>query len=471
MRRQIRFSLALLWTVAPLAAAPQRVSPATPDRAVLVARLDSLTQAFLAEGPRAGVTVAVIRGSDTLLLRGAGERDRERHLPATTTTVYQIGSITKQFTAAAVMQLVEQHRIALTDPLTKYLPQYPQWSAVTIQQLLDHTSGIHSYSSSTEWRRHWSADVTPAQLLDLVARDTFDFAPGTQWRYDNSGYVLLGLILERVTGRPYGELMIERFFRPLGMRTASYCPTRAADTLSALGYLSQQGALVPAIYLSTTHWYAAGALCMSVPDFLRWQTALTGGGVVSAASFARMSTSDSASGEPTRYGFGLALGRLGAHRFVWHDGGVSGFSSDQLWFPDDSLRVVAFTNTESVGAIHPFATNLAAVVLGLPLLPTVATPTIVALPAADRDRFIGTYDIATPAGRTLVLHVFADGTGLGARAEGPGQSAFSLLYYGNNLFGAEFDRSLRLRFVVDDGHTDRVVKVQRGVVMEGAKRP
>jgi CubicO group peptidase (beta-lactamase class C family) len=370
MRRSLA-ALALVITALPLAA--QR------DRAALTRRLDSLSRAWLAIGPSAGASIAVVRASDTLLLEGLGERDHERALPATSATVYRIGSITKQFTSAAIMQLVEQGKIGLGDPLTKYLPEYPQWRSVTVRQLLNHTSGIHSYTANRDWATTWGEDLTPARLVAFVAKDTFDFAPGTQYRYNNTGYVLLGMLLDRVTGTPYPALMRDHFFVPLGMRSAAYCPSNPTRTDDARGYDRGATEIKPAKFMSMTHPYSAGALCMSVMDYLRWQSALTSGHVVTTASYTMMSTSDTlAGGKPVNYGFGLAPGLLGAHRVVQHSGGVNGFNTSQMWFPDDSLRVVVFSNT--VGS-NPdrLARTLASAVLGVsepapPVANAVATP-------------------------------------------------------------------------------------------------
>jgi CubicO group peptidase (beta-lactamase class C family) len=466
----VRSCLSLLCLAGQTAGAQQGATPVPPSRAVLVARLDSLVQDFITDAPAAGITAAVVRGSDTLLLRGVGERDRDRHLPATTATVYRVGSITKQFTSAAVMRLVEQGRISLTDPVTKYLPEYPQWSGITIRQLLNHTSGIHSYTASSEWQKHWAEDMTPAQLIGFVTSDSLDFAPGTRWRYNNTGYMLLGLVLEKVTGRPYAALIDESMFRPLGMRTAAYCPSRPSDSLYSAGYKFDNGKLAPATYLSMTHPYAAGALCMSVPDYLRWQTALTSGGVVSPATYALMSTSDSAGGRPTRYGFGLAPGMMGTHRLVAHSGGVNGFATQQVWFPDDSLRVVVFSNTETSNPDR-LAANLAGAVFGLPLIRKPTLPPIVALPAAERDHFVGTYDFVTPTGGKFTVRMFVEGDALMSQAEGPGQGKFPLMYFGANTFGAAFDPSLRLTFTVVDGRATKLLLLQGGQTMEGARRP
>ena len=444
---------------------------AASTRAALVARLDSLTRAWVANAPAAGVTVAVVKGNDTLLLEAVGERSRESHVPATTTTVYRIGSISKQFTSAAIMQLVEQGRIALTDPMTKYLPEYPQWSGVTVRQLLNHTSGIHSYTSSQAWSKTWNDDLTPAQIVAFVASDTLDFAPGTAWRYNNTGYVLLGMILDRVTGTPYPEYMRKHFFQPLGMRSAAYCPSHPTDPVYASGY-DLRGTLVPTRYLSMTHPYSAGALCMSVPDYLTWQAALTSGRVVRPASFALMSSSDTlANGMPTHYGFGLAPSDAGSHHGVTHGGAVNGFNSEQSWFPEDGVRIVLFANTAGANT-GLLASNLAAATFGLPLATT--PPPMVEfqeLASAERAKYVGVYDLVPPPGGTFPIHIVEEGGKLLSFAEGPGQGKFPLLYQGKDTFGAAFDPTLRITILFTDGKATRARLSQRGITMEGPRRP
>lgn len=467
----MRFASIPLFVVL-VSAAPVRSQQASDTgRARLVAQLDSLSRDFVSRGSAAGITVAVVRGSDTLLNKGVGERDRGRHLPATKETVYRIGSITKQFTAAAVMQLVEQGRVSLSDPLTTYLPQYPQWHSVTIRQLLNHTSGIHPYTSSAEWRKHWPEDLAPGALVAFVSKDTFDFVPGTRWQYNNTGYLLLGMVLEKVTGRPYAQYVAEHLFAPLGLRHAEYCPSRPTDDSYAAGYEDAGGTLVPATYLSMTHPYAAGALCMTVPDFLTWQAALTGARVVRPATFAVMSTSDTvASGLRTGYGFGLVSGRLGSHALVGHGGGIHGFSTESAWFPDDSLRVVVFTNTATS---HPelLAANLASAVLGLPLRARPTMPPAVALALAERPKYVGTYDLITPTGRPFPIHVSLEGDALHVQADGPGQGRIPLIHLGGGVFGATFDPSLRVTITVGSGRGVKARLDQRGATMEGMRRP
>jgi D-alanyl-D-alanine carboxypeptidase len=374
MTRPIVLSaLALLSLLgSPLRAQPRPVpAPAAPPatRAELVARLDSLASAFLADGPSVGAEVAVVRGGDTLLLRGYGLADREARRATTVDQRFRIGSLTKQFTAAAIMRLAERGKLSLDDDLSRWVPEFPlQGHRVTLRQLLNHTAGIHNYTDSPAWRKRWADDLRPLQVVDFVARDTFDFAPGTRSSYSNTGYMLLGLVVERASGRPYAEFVRRELVAPLGLRHTSYCPSHPQGAEWASGYDVRNDSVVPAEYLSMTQPYAAGALCSTVGDFVAWQRALAAGRVVSPASYARMTTPDTlANGERLSYGFGLGVGQYKGHRMVLHDGGINGFNTSALRLPDDSLDVVVFSNTEGSGSGR-LVQNLTRAVLGLPLL-------------------------------------------------------------------------------------------------------
>lgn len=360
---------ALAALLLPSVSIAQTATPPGLTRAALVARIDSLVEDHLANAPAASAAVAVVRGSDTILMRGYGFADIQTKRPAGPTTMYEIGSITKQFTSSAIMRLVEQGRIGLDDDLSKYLPNFPlHGHHVTIRELLNHTSGIHSYTSSPAWRPHWADDLTPDSIVGFVASDSFDFAPGTAWRYNNTGYVLLGMVIEKVTGEPYARYLADQFFEPLGLRQTTYCPAqRARDTSYAEGYSPHGSQLVPTEYLSMTQPFAAGALCSSVRDYLVWQRALHGGQVVSAHSYSLMTTPDTlADGKRLTYGFGLVVADIGGHRVITHSGGINGYTTSQMYLPDDSLSVIMFTNTDGRGPDFT-AMNIARAVLGLPL--------------------------------------------------------------------------------------------------------
>ncbi len=444
-------------------------APPRPDRAVLVARLDSLAKAYRSDGRSVGLTIGVVRGADTLLLRGYGWADSAARRPASAETVYRIGSITKQFTSAAVLQLVQQNKLALDDTLGRFLPRYPQWGRVTIRQLLGHTSGIPSYTGNATWAKRMAEPFAPDSLLAFVARDTFDFAPGAGYRYNNTGYFLLGQVLERVTGTPYAELLRTRMFAPLGMRGATYCPDEPAGPTHAAPYDRTPAGNAPAQRISMTTPYAAGSLCLSVPDFLRWQAALTSGRVVDTALYTRMCRSDTLSdGKPSNYGWGLAPAMLGSHPMVQHGGDIPGGSAQQLWLPADSVRVVVFTNTLGSGP-GALARNLAAAVVGEPLRAAPAAPVAVALPPELRDAVVGSYVLAGPSGRAMPLVVRRDGERLVAQPEG--QGAMPLVYIGEETFGVGSDAAIRLRFAREGAKVTRVTLLQGGQTLEGTRTP
>jgi D-alanyl-D-alanine carboxypeptidase len=441
------------------------------SRASLETRIDSLATAFITNTRTPAVSVAVLRGSDTLVMKGYGEASVEAHRPATASTVYRIGSITKQFTAAAIMRLIERGKLSLDDPMSKYLPDVPlHGHIVTIRQLLNHTSGIHSYTSEPAWQKTWSTDLTPRQIVAFVDKDTFDFAPGTGWRYNNTGYVLLGMIIEKVAGEPYASFLQHEFFTPLGLRQTSYCPSRPTDPSFADGYSSEGGTVKPAAYLSMTHPFSAGALCSTVRDLVIWQRALEGGRVVNAKSYALMTTADTLNdGKRLNYGFGLIPAMLGTHKSVQHGGGVNGFTTSSAFFPDDSVNVAVFSNSDR--GPDALALNIARAVFGMPLVaapkPLVAVP----LPDADRDRLPGVYDLVAPGGEKFVMHITIENGRVVAQAEGQGQGKFPLVYLGNMQFGATIDPSLRITFISENGAITKMRLQQGGGTLEGARRP
>ena len=337
------------------------------ERAALKARIDSLAESFLSTTHTPGLSIAVLRGSDTLVMKGYGFADVQTHRPATASTVYRIGSITKQFTSSAIMQLVERGKLSLDDDISKYLPDVPEHGQkITVRELLNHTSGIHSYTSKKEWAARWSEDLTPRQVVAFVDADSLDFAPGTRFLYNNTGYMLLGMIIEKVSGESYASYLQHSLFTPLGLTSTSYCQNHPTDAAFAAGYSADSSGVKPATYLSMTHPFSAGALCSNVRDVAKWQRALAGGRVVNANSYRLMSMSDTtANGQPTHYGFGLANGTIEGKPWIGHTGGINGFTTATIYLPADRVDVVVFTNAEA--GPNPLAMNIVRAVLGLPL--------------------------------------------------------------------------------------------------------
>lgn len=382
--RERRWHLALALTAAlgACTVAVEREAPSAPADDP-VARIDAWAREAVESGQVAGLSVAVRRDPEIVLARGYGHADLENEVPASEHTVYRIGSVTKQFTAAVVMQLVAEGRVDLDADIRDYVDFPTQGQTVTVRQLLDHTSGIPSYTGLGEpfWSRS-RLDLSHDQLLGMVRDLPFDFAPGTQWRYNNSGYYLLGVLVENVTGASYEEALQSRLLGPLGLESTTYCDERKLIANRAEGYELADGELVNDTPLSMRVPFAAGALCSTVLDLLAWQRALDSGQVVTPEAYERMVTPGTlADGAPLSYGFGLGVDELEGHRRIQHGGGINGFASMLALYPDDGLRIVVLVNTPGRAA-GMLAERIARLLLGLEIEP----PDPAATEEADGDR-------------------------------------------------------------------------------------
>lgn len=324
-------------------------------------------EAALADGIVAGLSVAVEQDGELQLAKGYGMADLEQDVAADRSTVYRIGSITKQFTAAAIMQLVEAGQISLDAPIQAYVDFPTGDHEVTVEHLLHHTSGIKSYTSlGEEWARTIPLPMSHEDFLSLIVDKPFDFSPGDEWRYNNSGYYLLGMIVENVSGSSYAAYVEQTLVASLGLKRTTYCDEKRLIPGRAEGYELEDGELVNDDPISMTQPFAAGSLCSTVLDLLRWQAALESGEVVSSGSYTRMTTVATLNdGEATRYGYGLGVGDLDGHLRVSHGGGINGFATHLASYPDDDLRVVVLTNTPGPTATQ-LSEQIARYALGLP---------------------------------------------------------------------------------------------------------
>lgn len=315
----------------------------------LVSRIDSLAEARLAEGPVSGFTIGVKRGGDLLMVRGYGLADVEQGVPANAETVYRIGSLTKQFTAAAIMQLVEAGSVDLNASISVYVPDFRlQGHDVRVHHLLTHTSGIKNYTELGD--RFWREavrDLSHAEMRNVFEDEPFNFAPGDEYGYSNSAYYLLGMIIEKASGTSYEDYLGEKVFGPLGLTRSSYCHERRITPGRAQGYDQLEGTLVNDEAISMNTPGAAGALCSTVPDLLSWTAALRSGRAVTEASYQAMTTSARLNdGSAVEYGFGLRV-VAGEHARIIHGGGINGFSTILAHYPDNGLDIVILSNTRS----------------------------------------------------------------------------------------------------------------------------
>ncbi|HEX5886929.1 MAG TPA: serine hydrolase domain-containing protein [Pyrinomonadaceae bacterium] len=290
-----------------------------------------------------GLSLAVINNGEIVLARGYGLANVEHQAPVKPETIFQSGSVGKQFTAAAVMLLVEDGKLNLDDKLTKYIANSPEsWNKITVRHLLTHTSGMTDYPKDFDMRR----DYTEDDLVQMIKSTPLAFQPGEKYSYSNLAYVMLGVLIRKVSGKFYGDFLQERVFKPLDMSTArviseaDIVANRAAGYRVVNGQLKNQNWVSPS--LNTT---ADGALYLTVYDMAKWDAALYTEKLLKRASLDAMWTPVKLNNGKTHpYGFGWALGQVRGHRIVEHGGSWQGFKSHISRYVDDKLTVVVFAN-------------------------------------------------------------------------------------------------------------------------------
>jgi CubicO group peptidase (beta-lactamase class C family) len=420
------------------------------DRQALVAALDSASRAHAAQPMVPGISVAVVRGADTLLMRGYGKVDLEWDVatPADAGASYEIGSMTKQFTAAALLQLAEDGKVDLDADLTAYLPDYDtQGRRIPVRRLLDHTSGIKGYTEMPVFGDLRMQRLPRDTLVSLVQAEPLEFEPGTALIYNNSAYFLLGLIIEKVSGQSYEEYVAEHLFQPLGMEGSYYCSERAIRERRAHGYDGTPQGLERAAYLDHTWPYAAGSLCSTVRDLVRWNQGLHGGRLLSENTYRTLITpAPLGDGTPTRYAGGLGVMGEGRHRTLAHGGGINGFTSDGRYYPQDELTVVVLQNSTGSPGPGALSAALSNLVLG-------ASPALEGTPyTGSLDELTGRY--TGPArGRPLTMVVTREGDALVFTPEGS-TNAVRPVHLGNLTWGMG---DIRIRFVREGEAVTRLV--------------
>jgi CubicO group peptidase (beta-lactamase class C family) len=292
-----------------------------------------------------GVVVLVAQHGSVVATRAYGYADVARRTPVTVDTRFEIGSITKQFTAACILQLAEAHRLSLDDTVGTYVPAYTIAKAVTIRQLLGQTSGIPEYLGTLRHPSEASRPVTFDALLAHVAAKPLLFAPRTKWAYSNTNYALLGHIVELVSHEPYQRYVRENIFARAHMTHAGFIGDGAEPATTAHGYWLENGVAVRALPLDATWAAGAGAIVATAGDLLAWDDALLGGSIVAPADVASMRTGGVLpSGTPTGYGYGWIVDGTPAHPRIWHNGGTFGFSATNATYPADDQIVIVLTN-------------------------------------------------------------------------------------------------------------------------------
>jgi CubicO group peptidase (beta-lactamase class C family) len=305
--------------------------------------VDDFVRAEMERQKVPGLTLAVVRDGKVLKAKGYGLANVEHQVPAKRETVYQSGSLGKQFTATAVMLLVEEGKVELDDPVSKYLPGTPDsWQGVTVRHLLTHTAGIKDFYSAVNLRE----DYTEDDLLKKAFGFSPAFAPGEKWQYSNTGYVVLGILVSKVAGKFYGQVLKERAFDRLGMKTARIISEVDIIPNRAAGYRWVRGELKNQTWVSPTfNSTGDGSLYLTVDDLMRWDAALYTEEVLKQASLTQMWTpAHTKDGKPTRYGFGWAIEEVNGHQCLRHGGAWQGFTSNIDRYVDDKLTVIVLMN-------------------------------------------------------------------------------------------------------------------------------
>jgi CubicO group peptidase (beta-lactamase class C family) len=424
------------------------------------ARMEEVVQSYVTnkDNPFMG-SVLVERSGQILLSKGYGSANLEWDIPNAPTTKFRLGSLTKQFTAAAILLLEDRSKLKVDDPVKKYLPDAPPaWDKVTILHLLTHTSGIPAFTAFPDYASLQTLPTFPKELVRRFRDKPLDFEPGEKWDYSNSGYALLGYLIERISGESYRDFLRKNVFEPLEMKDSGYDSPAAIIPRRASGYSpGRKGSPVNTRFLHMTIPYAAGGLYSTTEDLLRWEHGLFGGKVLSAASLEKMIT-------PFKqdYAMGLGVSTVRGHKKIEHGGGIEGFNTQLTYYPDDQITVAVLGNLNS-GAPSDIAGKLAALALGEEVV----------LPAERKEVYVapeilasypGTYEFSP----TLTIAVILEGGQLMAQANGGPK--FPLLAVAENRFFLKVAEA-ELEFVKSDqGEVTHLLLRQGGGEQKGVRK-
>jgi len=375
------------WTIALLCALTtgcMRSTPALRDA-------DTIASREHRERHLPGTVVVILRGDDAIFKGQYGAADLSGSVPVTTETVFQLGSIGKQFLAALVVALAGDGKVSLDAPVTQYLTDFPLLTPdIRVRHLLNHTSGIRELFTLPEAQEGFdNLSRTRDELVAAIRKAPVDVPPGTRWSYSNTNYTMLALIVERVTGKPYEDALTERFFRPFNLRSMRQCPSMQTTPGEARGYEWTNNANTIAAPENMEWIRGDGGLCGNAEDLARWTRLLNAGKIVTPDQFAAMTTATRlADGSEADYGFALSLVKPDDARKIAHNGAMRGFSASAAYYPDTETTVVVLVNRGDVRT-EAIERAVARRIIGAPEQNRTARQ----LTAEERQRVSGTYDI------------------------------------------------------------------------------
>ena len=389
-------------------------SPLTNDQ--ITAKVDEYMNAVLRVDGFSG-TILVARDGKPVVSKGYGMANIELNVPNAPDNVFRLGSVTKQFTGMAIAMLQERGKLSVSDPMCKYISDCPDaWKPITINHLLRHTSGVTNYTAFPDFARTTILPTTTAEMVDRLKKAPLDFEPGVKMSYSNSGYFLLGVILEKVSGKTYADFLQEHIFTPLGMKQTYYDDPLKIIMHRAAGYQKQGGKIINAAYTDMSVPYSAGSLCSTTGDLLIWDQALYTEKLVSKKSLNEIFTPEKGD---SGYGYGWGLGKKFGHKAISHGGGIYGFATDIARYPDDHVTVVVLSNIQAAPA-GVVSGNLAAIVFGAPYeIPKERKE--IAVDVKILEKYVGEYKIGT----NIIIAVTLENGKLMAQLGG--QTKFALL--------------------------------------------
>lgn len=353
----------------------------------IIAVCDAIFQnAYTNSSPGAAILIAK---GDTILYRKAfGMANLELNVKMKPETVFQLASITKQFTSVAIMMLVEQGKLSLKDPLSKFISDFSRGNEITVHHLLNHTSGIKSYTNLPEFRTKTRMDMTPAEIVQFFKNLPLEFSPNEKYEYSNSGYLLLGYIIEQISGMTYGEFIQKNIFDKLAMKHSYYADSYKIIPNRASGYQLYEGKYENAEYISTTIPYAAGSLMSTVDDMFLWSKAIRNNLLISENSkriaFANHSLTN---GKPTNYGYGWAINEIAGISTIEHTGGINGFTTSGIYVPDSNIYSIVLTNIDDGKGPESFNIKIVSTLLGK----SIKEQSIVHISESEMKKWVGAY--------------------------------------------------------------------------------
>jgi CubicO group peptidase (beta-lactamase class C family) len=371
----------------------QRQISAAQDQA---SRMDQVIQSYVSSKQFMG-SVLVVRDGQILLDKGYGYANLEWQVPDSPEAKFRLGSLTKQFTAASILLLEERGKLKTDDLVKKYMPDAPAaWDKITIYNLLTHTSGIPSFTGFPDYRSSEATPTTPEKLVGRFRDKPVEFQPGEKWNYSNSGYVLLGYLLEKISGQSYKDFVEENIFKPLGMNDSGYDSNSVVILHRAYGYSPGSNGPENAGYIDMSIPFSAGALYSTTHDLQRWEQGLFGGKLLSATSLKKMTTPFK-----ENYACGLMVRTVNGRTEIEHGGGIEGFNTELAYYPDDKLTIVVLGNLNG-GAPGEIATKLAAVAHGEKVV-LASERKEITVPSSTLTKYVGTYELA-PTFSIVITH-------------------------------------------------------------------